>query len=99
VTFDYFPPPRREADWVRVPQPAASGYQPTQVLTPQAAAPPRAEGTPIYDALYEEFRRLFRTLPGDRAGEENLQFRGFSAPSGGRHRVVSSYLSLTAGAP
>ncbi|MFJ3146141.1 hypothetical protein ACIPJM_27310 [Streptomyces halstedii] len=33
--------------------------------------------TPIYDALYAEFRRSFRALPGDRTGEENLGFRGF----------------------
>jgi hypothetical protein len=49
--------------------------------------------TPIYDALYSEYRRLFRALPGDRTGEESLQFGGFSAwhtgqqPfSSGRHR-------------
>jgi hypothetical protein len=50
--------------------------------------------TPIYDALYSEYRRLFRTLPGDRSGEESLQFKGFTAwnaqyppfAPGGRHR-------------
>jgi hypothetical protein len=50
--------------------------------------------TPIYDALYSEYRRLFRTLPGDRSGEESLQFNGFAAwnaqyppfAPGGRHR-------------
>lgn len=36
-------------------------------------------GTPIYDALYSEYRRLFRTLPGDRTGEESLQFNGFAS--------------------
>ncbi|QNP62579.1 hypothetical protein [Streptomyces genisteinicus] len=35
--------------------------------------------TPIYDALYSEFRRAFRTLPGDRSGEEELGFRGFGS--------------------
>lgn len=35
-------------------------------------------GTPIYDALYSEYRRLFRTLPGDRSGEEGMQFKGFT---------------------
>ncbi|MFF9196433.1 hypothetical protein ACF09L_14615 [Streptomyces sp. NPDC014779] len=35
--------------------------------------------TPIYDALYSEYRRSFRTLPGDRSGEEELGFRGFGA--------------------
>ncbi|WP_240799952.1 hypothetical protein, partial [Streptomyces sp. A1277] len=28
--------------------------------------------TPIYDALYSEYRRSFRALPGDRTGEESL---------------------------
>ncbi|MFJ4921429.1 hypothetical protein [Streptomyces sp. NPDC088725] len=35
--------------------------------------------TPIYDALYSEYRRSFRTLPGDRSGEENLDFKAFGA--------------------
>ncbi|MFD3456866.1 hypothetical protein ACFWVC_32405 [Streptomyces sp. NPDC058691] len=54
-----------------------------------------SEGTPIYDALYSEYRRLFRTLPGDRTGEEELQFNGFgprhlpssAAYRAGRHRT------------
>ncbi|WUO35148.1 hypothetical protein OHT21_37205 [Streptomyces sp. NBC_00286] len=33
--------------------------------------------TPIYDALYAEFRRSFRALPGDRSGEEELGFTAF----------------------
>ncbi|MER7950058.1 hypothetical protein ABTY59_21970 [Streptomyces sp. NPDC096079] len=33
--------------------------------------------TPIYDALYAEYLRSFRTLPGDRSGEEELGFRAF----------------------
>ncbi|MFI2228205.1 hypothetical protein [Streptomyces fradiae] len=33
--------------------------------------------TPIYDALYSEYLRSFRTLPGDRSGEEDLGFKGF----------------------
>ncbi|MCX4968480.1 hypothetical protein OHA98_27725 [Streptomyces sp. NBC_00654] len=47
--------------------------------------------TPIYDALYSEYRRSFRALPGDRSGEENLGFAAFGAglfgsrsPLGGR---------------
>ncbi|WP_277437543.1 hypothetical protein [Streptomyces sp. SPB162] len=51
-------------------------------------------GTPIYDALYSEYRRLFRALPGDRSGEEGMQFNAFSAwheqppydAAPGRHR-------------
>lgn len=33
--------------------------------------------TPIYDALFSEYRRSFRTLPGDRSGEEDVAFRAF----------------------
>ncbi|MFB7355649.1 hypothetical protein [Streptomyces gardneri] len=33
--------------------------------------------TPIYDALLSEYRRSFRTLPGDRSGEEDVAFRAF----------------------
>ncbi|WP_173264921.1 hypothetical protein [Streptomyces pacificus] len=36
-----------------------------------------ASATPIYDTLYSEYRRAFRTLPGDRTGEEDLAFKGF----------------------
>lgn len=35
--------------------------------------------TPIYDALYSEYRRSFRALPGDRSGEESLRFPAFGA--------------------
>ncbi|MEV6327214.1 hypothetical protein [Streptomyces sp. NPDC051909] len=41
--------------------------------------------TPIYDALYSEYRRSFRSLPGDRSGEEELGFRGFGTL--GTHRL------------
>ncbi|MFF3327208.1 hypothetical protein [Streptomyces sp. NPDC002889] len=41
--------------------------------------------TPIYDALYSEYRRAFRALPGDRSGEEHLGFKAFGAgPHGSR---------------
>jgi hypothetical protein len=33
--------------------------------------------TPIYDALYAEYLRSFRSLPGDRSGEEELGFISF----------------------
>ncbi|MER7753618.1 hypothetical protein [Kitasatospora sp. NPDC097643] len=38
--------------------------------------------TPIYDELYSEYRRLFRALPGDRSGEENMKFTGFAVRDG-----------------
>jgi hypothetical protein len=39
--------------------------------------PVAGSDTPIYDALYSEYRRLFRALPGDRTGEEELRFEAF----------------------
>ncbi|WP_236060770.1 hypothetical protein [Actinacidiphila acididurans] len=46
-----------------------------------AQEPARAggSGTPIYDALYAEYRRLFRNLPGDRSGEEGWEFTAFAS--------------------
>ncbi|MFE0514148.1 hypothetical protein [Streptomyces sp. NPDC058964] len=41
----------------------------------EALAVPSA--TPIYDTLYAEWVRSFRTLPGDRTGEEELGFTAF----------------------
>ncbi|WP_330176525.1 hypothetical protein [Streptomyces sp. NBC_01498] len=42
--------------------------------------------TPIFDALYSEYLRSFRTLPFDRSGEENL---GFTAFGTGKHASPS----------
>jgi hypothetical protein len=47
--------------------------------------PERTSGhspTPIYDTLYAEYRMTFRTLPGDRSGEEDLRFKAFAAFTG-----------------
>ncbi|MET7641622.1 hypothetical protein [Streptomyces sp. NPDC005438] len=38
--------------------------------------------TPIFDALYAEYQRMFRALPGDRSGEEALRFEGFGTVHG-----------------
>ncbi|NLU76423.1 hypothetical protein HCC61_28015 [Streptomyces sp. HNM0575] len=63
--------------------------------TGHEAPAPHVSSTPIYDALYAEYGRLFRTLPGDRTGEEELRFQGFGTVHGtgtgswgddGRHR-------------
>ncbi|MET8582157.1 hypothetical protein ABZX39_14865 [Streptomyces collinus] len=57
-----------------------------------------ASATPIYDSLYAEWVRTFRTLPGDRSGEEELGFSAFGiAPhSTGSYRV--NYSAYSAGA-
>ncbi|MEU5057819.1 hypothetical protein ACFC18_15685 [Streptomyces sp. NPDC056121] len=46
--------------------------------------------TPIYDALYSEYRRSFRALPGDRSGEENLSFSAFGSGAYVVHHHSSS---------
>ncbi|MFJ6700514.1 hypothetical protein ACIQM4_31325 [Streptomyces sp. NPDC091272] len=46
-------------------------------MRPSQEAPPHHSLTPIYDALYSEYRRSFRALPGDRSGEEDLGFTAF----------------------
>ncbi|MEV6117172.1 hypothetical protein AB0L59_32995 [Streptomyces sp. NPDC052109] len=65
-----------------------------------------ASATPIYDMLYAEWVKTFRTLPGDRSGEEGLRFSPFGELPGGTgsyggHRAgsfSSSYSAYSAGA-
>ncbi|GHH80307.1 hypothetical protein GCM10018781_60240 [Kitasatospora indigofera] len=64
---------------------AAAHRQPTTVtsrpipgMRPSYDAEHPHSTTPIYDELYSEYRRLFRALPGDRSGEEDLRFAGFA---------------------
>ncbi|WP_333741470.1 hypothetical protein [Streptomyces sp. IBSBF 2806] len=62
--------------------------------------------TPIYDALYAEYVKTFRSLPGDRSGEDDLGFTAFgnipyhtgsyAAPRPGS--FSSSYSAYSAGA-
>ncbi|WP_371581301.1 hypothetical protein [Streptomyces sp. NBC_01314] len=51
--------------------------------------------TPIYDTLYAEWVRTYRTLPGDRHGEEDLGFTGFGSLShgSGGSRTTAPYTS------
>ena len=70
-TYNTFLPPSRSSDY-----PPAAPYQPIPGMRP-AYEGESLSGTPIFDALYSEFRRLFRALPGDRSGEEDLKFTGF----------------------
>ncbi len=51
-------------------------------MRPPHETPAQQSPTPIYDALYAEYRRQFRALPGDRTGEEDLGFAPFN--TGGR---------------
>jgi len=59
--------------------------------------------TPIYDALYAEYGKSFRSRPGDRSGEEELNFTAFgSSPNGhasyGGSLGSGSYSAYSAGA-
>ncbi|MFB7516997.1 hypothetical protein [Streptomyces sp. NPDC056144] len=46
-------------------------------MRPAQDVPAGQSATPIFDALYAEYSRSFRTLPGDRSGEEEVPFRAF----------------------
>ncbi|MEU3946846.1 hypothetical protein [Streptomyces sp. NPDC029526] len=58
--------------------------------------------TPIYDALYAEYVKSFRSLPGDRSGEEKLGFTAFGSlphgPYGGQGPAHPGSGSYSAGA-
>ncbi|MFJ4916556.1 hypothetical protein [Streptomyces sp. NPDC088726] len=47
--------------------------------------------TPIYDALYSEYRRSFRALPGDRTGEESLGLPSFGSGFFGSRAPLSGH--------
>ncbi|MCX5396156.1 hypothetical protein [Streptomyces sp. NBC_00102] len=49
-------------------------------MRPSRDLPGGSSPTPIYDALYSEYLRSFRALPGDRSGEEGLSFLNFGSP-------------------
>ncbi|WP_225098404.1 hypothetical protein [Streptomyces sp. CoH27] len=87
------PPPRRSA-FASVPS-ARAAHEPSGGLS----------ATPIYDTLYAEWVRTFRTLPGDRSGEEELRFSAFgNLPGAGSYggprsgSFSSSYSAYSAGA-
>ncbi|MFJ1655302.1 hypothetical protein ACIOC2_28880 [Streptomyces sp. NPDC088337] len=70
--------PRRQS-YPPIPSPSSRLRSGREV--PPARAPQDHHGglsaTPIYDALYAEFVKSYRTLPGDRSGEEDLGFVAF----------------------
>ncbi|MBW1599245.1 hypothetical protein [Streptomyces sp. JJ38] len=61
----------------RYPQPDSGSIPAMRPPHEAAAGRTGRSATPIFDALYAEYRRLFRALPGDRSGEEQLRFGGF----------------------
>jgi hypothetical protein len=65
--------------------------------------PAARSATPIYDALYAEWVRSFKALPGDRHDEDQLGFTAFGmltqgSSTYGGSSYPSSYSSYSAGA-
>ncbi|GHA59561.1 hypothetical protein GCM10010372_69060 [Streptomyces tauricus] len=50
---------------------------PIPAMRPARDGSGSSSATPIYDALYAEYLRTFRALPGDRIGEEEMGFTAF----------------------
>ena len=95
--------PGRIREGVRVVGTYVHAYDPT-TRRPQYPTPiPAMRGThesaggrsatPIYDALYSEYRRSFRALPGDRSGEENLTYSSFGVGPYGMHHSAGRHTS------
>ncbi|MGW0997537.1 hypothetical protein [Streptomyces sp. NPDC002520] len=86
--------------------PRRSGFSPIPSARRGQESSGRASATPIYDSLSAEWMRSFRTLPGDRSGEEELDFVAFgslpqSTGAYGGYRpgsFSSSYSAYSAGA-
>jgi hypothetical protein len=69
-------------------------YQnPIPAMRPSQDTSQSQSPTPIYDALYSEYRRSFRALPGDRSGEEHTEFTAFGSGThgGGRSGHYPAY--------
>lgn len=62
---------------------------------PLHSLPAETSATPIYDALYAEYVKSFRALPGDRSGEDQLEFTAFGHAPG--HGYGYGYASPNGG--
>jgi hypothetical protein len=79
---------------------------PPPIPSARAAHEGGPSATPIYDKLYAEYVKTFRSLPGDRSGEEGLGFTAFGTSPhgtgsyGSQHSGSqgSSYSAYSAGA-
>jgi hypothetical protein len=76
--------------------PRSQSYPPIRSARPSQDPQGGPSATPIYDALYAEYVKSYRTLPGDRSGEEDLGFVGFGHLSHGTGS--HGYLAYGAGA-
>ncbi|MFC4507975.1 MULTISPECIES: hypothetical protein [Streptomyces] len=52
-------------------------YQSVPSARPAQDSQGGPSATPIYDTLYAEYVKTFRSLPGDRSGEDDLGFTAF----------------------
>lgn len=57
--------------------PRSRPYQSIPSSRSDRDSPGGPSATPIYDRLYSEWVKTFRSLPGDRSGEEELGFTAF----------------------
>ena len=71
--------------------PRRQSFQPVLSSRPAQDPPGSPSATPIYDALYSEWVRSFRSLPGDRHGEEELGFTAFGSLPHGASSYGGSY--------
>ncbi|MHB9862796.1 hypothetical protein [Streptomyces sp. YIM S03343] len=84
--------------------PRRQSFQPVRSVRSGQDPSGGPSATPIYDALYAEYVKSYRTLPGDRSGEEDLGFVAFGLPAlggGGQNPVPygqGSYRAYSAGA-
>jgi hypothetical protein len=86
--------------------PRRPSYQSIPSARPAQDSQGGPSATPIYDALYAEYVKTFRSLPGDRSGEDELGFTAFgnisyhtgSYPAPRPGSFSSSYSAYSAGA-
>ncbi|MFJ9965504.1 hypothetical protein [Streptomyces avermitilis] len=79
--------------------PRRPSFQPVPAARPAQDLSNGSSATPIYDALYAEYVRSFRSLPGDRSGEEDLGFTAFAnTPHGTGTYGTGTYGTGTYGA-
>jgi len=78
--------------------PRRQPYQPVPSARPSTDLLGGPSATPIYDALYAEYVRSFRSLPGDRSGEEELGFTAFGNTPHSTGTFSNSYSAYSAGA-
>nr|WP_308688765.1 hypothetical protein [Streptomyces avermitilis] len=83
----------------RIRSPRRPSFQPVPAARPAQDLANGSSATPIYDALYAEYVRSFRSLPGDRSGEEDLGFTAFAnTPRGTGSYTTGSYGAVGYGA-